>query len=165
MHIAHGATQSIDNGLDTNQGSLLPDSLVIQISPFSLSHQKLASLSRNESFTYFKCVWPINPTVYWLMPMKIHSLIERTIINLKSTAAQKSPKNTFAQYCVTYINLFIRRRIFVHTSKEEKVDGICFRAIALENLWKKYTNLGNKFCNKIEFVLRKCNGYVFCLRF
>ena len=50
MHNAHGAEQSIDNGLDTNQGSLLPESLVIQISPFSLSHQKLASFSKNESF-------------------------------------------------------------------------------------------------------------------
>ena len=107
MHIAHGATQSIDNGLDTNQGSLLPDSLVIQISPFSLSHQKLASLSRNESFvekiTFSKCVWPINPTIYLLMPMKIHSLIERTIINLQKVPLRRNPKKLhFSILCHIY---------------------------------------------------------------
>ena len=59
MNNAHGAEQSIDNGLDTIQGCV-PESTVIQIPPFSLSHQKLASLSKNESFaekvSCLKCV-------------------------------------------------------------------------------------------------------------
>ena len=68
--------QSIDNGLEPNQGPGLAR---------HTNSPKNWQASKNESSVrklLVLNVCPINPTIYLLMPMKIHSLIERTIINL-----------------------------------------------------------------------------------
>ena len=92
-----------------------------------------------------------------------NSQFDRTDNNqfAKSAAAQKSQKNHLLNIVSSHILLInvIRRRMFFHTSKEEKVGGICFQAIALEILWEKYLNLGGEICNKSAFVLRKCEDF------